>query len=171
MVPEAWSKATTDLPKPWADMYAYCNSIMEPWDGPAALAMTDGRWVCGGLDRNGLRPGRFWETEDGLVVFASEVGVVDPGGEALDDPALLEPADPLVDRGGRHADGLAEVGVAHPAVLDEQLDDLRRRLGHELGLLVVQGFGVRMELVRAVAQQPNADWQRLVVVFHELGQV
>ena len=54
MVPEAWSKATTDLPKPWADMYAYCNSIMEPWDGPAALAMTDGRWVCGGLDRNGL---------------------------------------------------------------------------------------------------------------------
>ena len=55
--------------------------------------------------------------------------------------------------------------------VDEQLDDLRRRLGHELGLLVVQGFGVRMELVRTVAQQPDTDWQRLVVVFHELGQV
>jgi glutamate synthase (NADPH/NADH) large chain len=42
-----------------ADMYSYCNSVMEPWDGPAALAMTDGRWVCAGLDRNGLRPMRY----------------------------------------------------------------------------------------------------------------
>ena len=76
MVPEAWSKATTDMPKPWADMYAYCNSIMEPWDGPAALAMTDGRWVCGGLDRNGLRPMRYVVTGDGLLVAGSEVGMV-----------------------------------------------------------------------------------------------
>ncbi|MBB1490192.1 glutamate synthase large subunit [Paracoccus sp. MC1854] len=76
MVPEAWSKATTDLPKPWADMYAYCNSIMEPWDGPAALAMTDGRWVCGGLDRNGLRPMRYVVTGDNLLIAGSEVGMV-----------------------------------------------------------------------------------------------
>ena len=47
-------------PTPWRDMYSYCNSVMEPWDGPAAaLAMTDGRWVCAGLDRNGLRPMRY----------------------------------------------------------------------------------------------------------------
>ena len=64
LVPESWSKATTDMPKAWADMYAYCNAIMEPWDGPAALAMTDGRWVCGGLDRNGLRPLRYVVTTD-----------------------------------------------------------------------------------------------------------
>ena len=48
-------------------MYSYCNSVMEPWDGPAALAMTDGRWVARGLDRNGLRPMRYVVTGDGLL--------------------------------------------------------------------------------------------------------
>ncbi len=81
LVPEAWSKATTDMPKAWADMYAYCNAVMEPWDGPAALAMTDGRWVCGGLDRNGLRPMRYVVTGDNLLIAGSEVGMV-PANEA-----------------------------------------------------------------------------------------
>ncbi|RNF33701.1 glutamate synthase large subunit [Paracoccus methylarcula] len=76
LVPESWSKATTDMPQPWADMYAYCNAVMEPWDGPAALAMTDGRWVCGGLDRNGLRPMRYVVTGDNLLIAGSEVGMV-----------------------------------------------------------------------------------------------
>ncbi len=76
LVPEAWSKATTDMPQAWADMYSYCNAVMEPWDGPAALAMTDGRWVCGGLDRNGLRPMRYVVTGDGLLIAGSEAGMV-----------------------------------------------------------------------------------------------
>jgi len=76
LVPEAWSKATTDMPQAWADMYAYCNAVMEPWDGPAALAMTDGRWVCGGLDRNGLRPMRYVVTGDGMLIAGSEAGMV-----------------------------------------------------------------------------------------------
>ncbi|MBU2956250.1 glutamate synthase large subunit [Paracoccus sp. 1_MG-2023] len=76
LVPESWSKSTTDMPQPWADMYAYCNAVMEPWDGPAALAMTDGRWVCGGLDRNGLRPMRYVVTGDNLLIAGSEVGMV-----------------------------------------------------------------------------------------------
>jgi glutamate synthase (NADPH) large chain len=76
LVPEAWSKATTNMPKAWADMYSYCNSVIEPWDGPAALAMTDGRWVCGGLDRNGLRPMRYVVTGDGLLIAGSEAGMV-----------------------------------------------------------------------------------------------
>ena len=46
LVPESWSKQAIELPEAWRDMYSYCNSVMEPWDGPAALAMTDGRWVC-----------------------------------------------------------------------------------------------------------------------------
>ncbi|SOC18214.1 glutamate synthase large subunit [Rhodobacter maris] len=76
LVPEAWSKTTTDMPQAWQDMYAYCNAVMEPWDGPAALAMTDGRWVCGGLDRNGLRPMRYVVTGDGMLIAGSEAGMV-----------------------------------------------------------------------------------------------
>ena len=76
LVPESWSKQAEELPQAWRDMYSYCNSVMEPWDGPAALAMTDGRWVCAGLDRNGLRPMRYVVTGDGLVIAGSEAGMV-----------------------------------------------------------------------------------------------
>ena len=82
LVPEAWSKTTGEMPQAWQDMYAYCNAVMEPWDGPAALAMTDGRWVCGGLDRNGLRPLRYVVTGDGLLIAGSEAGMV-PVDEAV----------------------------------------------------------------------------------------
>ena len=75
MVPESWSKQAVELPEAWRDMYSYCNSVMEPWDGPAALAMTDGRWVCAGLDRNGLRPMRYVVTADGMVIAGSEAGM------------------------------------------------------------------------------------------------
>ncbi|MEO1563279.1 MAG: glutamate synthase large subunit [Pseudomonadota bacterium] len=74
LVPE--SSNGTDVKPEWLDMYAYGNSVMEPWDGPAALAMTDGRWVAAGLDRNGLRPMRYVVTGDGLVIAGSEVGMV-----------------------------------------------------------------------------------------------
>ncbi len=76
LVPESWSKQTVELPQAWQDMYSYCNSVMEPWDGPAALAMTDGRWVCAGLDRSGLRPMRFVVTAGGMLIAGSEAGMV-----------------------------------------------------------------------------------------------
>ncbi|MEQ6202825.1 glutamate synthase large subunit [Sulfitobacter sp. HNIBRBA2951] len=76
LVPESWSKQAVELPQAWRDMYSYCNSVMEPWDGPAALAMTDGRWVCAGLDRNGLRPMRYVVTNDGMLIAGSETGMV-----------------------------------------------------------------------------------------------
>ena len=82
LVPESWSKQAVELPQAWRDMYSYCNSVMEPWDGPAALAMTDGRWVCAGLDRNGLRPMRYVVTRDGMVIAGSETGMV-PLDEAI----------------------------------------------------------------------------------------
>ncbi|MBB5661658.1 glutamate synthase large subunit [Brevundimonas halotolerans] len=56
-------------------LYAYCNAVMEPWDGPTALCATDGRWVVAGKDRNGLRPLRVTETSDGLLICGSEVGM------------------------------------------------------------------------------------------------
>ncbi|MFV0243894.1 MAG: glutamate synthase central domain-containing protein, partial [Qingshengfaniella sp.] len=76
LVPESWSKQAIELPEAWRDMYSYCNSVMEPWDGPAALAMTDGRWICAGLDRNGLRPMRYVVTGSGLLIAGSEAGMV-----------------------------------------------------------------------------------------------
>ena len=85
LVPESWSKQAVELPASWRDMYAYCNAVMEPWDGPAALAMTDGRWVCAGLDRNGLRPLRYTVTGDGLLVAGSESGMV-----PVDEAAVVE---------------------------------------------------------------------------------
>ncbi len=85
LVPESWSKAAVELPPAWRDMYSYCNSVMEPWDGPAALAMTDGRWVVAGLDRNGLRPMRYVVTGDGLLIAGSETGMV-----AVDESSVVE---------------------------------------------------------------------------------
>ncbi len=76
LVPEAWSKKATAMPESWRSMYSYCNSVMEPWDGPAALACTDGRWVIGGMDRSGLRPMRYVRTKDGIVIAGSEIGMV-----------------------------------------------------------------------------------------------
>ena len=75
MVPEAADSERT-MPEAHRALYSYCNSVMEPWDGPAALAMTDGRWVLAGMDRNGLRPMRYAITAAGLLVAGSEAGMV-----------------------------------------------------------------------------------------------
>ncbi|ACI50126.1 Glutamate synthase (ferredoxin) [Gluconacetobacter diazotrophicus PA1 5] len=64
------------MPQKHKDMYAYCNAVMEPWDGPAALCATDGRWVVAGLDRSGLRPLRYTVTANGLLIVGSETGMV-----------------------------------------------------------------------------------------------
>ncbi len=91
LVPESWSKQAVELPQAWRDMYAYANSTMEPWDGPAALAMTDGRWVCAGLDRNGLRPMRYVVTGDGLLMAGSEAGMVPVDEESVVEKGALGP--------------------------------------------------------------------------------
>ncbi|MEU1664147.1 glutamate synthase large subunit [Streptomyces sparsogenes] len=76
MVPEAWENHPSMDPARRA-FYQYHSTLMEPWDGPACVTFTDGTQVGAVLDRNGLRPGRYWVTDDGLVVLASEVGVLD----------------------------------------------------------------------------------------------
>ncbi len=76
MIPEAWENHEQMDPARRA-FYEYHSCLMEPWDGPAAVAFTDGDLIGAVLDRNGLRPARYWVTEDGLVVLASESGVLD----------------------------------------------------------------------------------------------
>lgn len=76
MIPEAWERHESMDPARRA-FYQYHASLMEPWDGPASMTFTDGTVVGAVLDRNGLRPSRIWVTDDGLVVMASEAGVLD----------------------------------------------------------------------------------------------
>ncbi|XP_016737323.2 glutamate synthase [NADH], amyloplastic isoform X3 [Gossypium hirsutum] len=76
MIPEAWQNDKNMDPQRKA-LYEYFSALMEPWDGPALISFTDGRYLGATLDRNGLRPGRFYVTHSGRVIMASEVGVVD----------------------------------------------------------------------------------------------
>jgi glutamate synthase (NADPH/NADH) large chain len=76
MIPEPWEN-NPDMDPARREFYRFHASLMEPWDGPALIAFTDGSVIGAVLDRNGLRPGRYWVTDDGLVVLASEVGVLD----------------------------------------------------------------------------------------------
>jgi len=90
MIPEAWENHAT-MSQKRRDFYAFHSSLMEPWDGPACVTFTDGHQVGAVLDRNGLRPSRFWVTADGLVVLASEVGVLDIPAEKIVRKGRLQP--------------------------------------------------------------------------------
>eukprot|EP00877_Chromochloris_zofingiensis_P004027 jgi/Chrzof1/13625/Cz08g04180.t1 len=90
LIPEAWQNdALMDQDK--KNFYRYHSAIMEPWDGPALVTFTDGRYLGATLDRNGLRPGRYYITKTGCVVMASEVGVVDMHPEDVERKGRLMP--------------------------------------------------------------------------------
>lgn len=76
LMPEAWSKRSKIIPQAYRDMYNYLNSVIEPWDGPAAIAATDGNWILAATDRNGLRPLRYTITKDKILFAGSETGMV-----------------------------------------------------------------------------------------------
>ena len=84
MIPASIGNDAT-MPAAHADMFLYCNAVMEPWDGPAAVCATDGRWVIAGLDRNGLRPLRYSVTANNLLIVGSETGMV-----ALEEGDIIE---------------------------------------------------------------------------------
>ena len=90
MIPEAWENHSS-MSQSRRDFYAFHASMMEPWDGPACVTFTDGHQVGAVLDRNGLRPSRFWVTKDGLVVLASEVGVLDIPAQEIIRKGRLQP--------------------------------------------------------------------------------
>jgi glutamate synthase domain-containing protein 2/glutamate synthase domain-containing protein 1/glutamate synthase domain-containing protein 3 len=90
LIPEAWS-GNPDMDEDKRAFYEYHASLMEPWDGPAAIAFTDGRVIGATLDRNGLRPGRYIVTKDDLVVLASEAGVLDVPAKDIRKKGRLQP--------------------------------------------------------------------------------
>ena len=136
MIPEAHA-GRDDLPDELRGFYAFHECLIEPWDGPAAIAFTDGRVLGATLDRNGLRPGRWLETADGWVALASEAGVVDEPSGRIVRKGRLEPGKFfLVDleRGRIVADNEVKRDVAGRRPYAEwhrrevvRLDDLPRR--------------------------------------------
>ena len=74
MIPDSWPRPA--MPAAHQALYSYANGVMAPWDGPAAIAATDGRWVVAGMDRNGLRPLRYTITDDGILIVGSEAGMI-----------------------------------------------------------------------------------------------
>ena len=132
MIPEPWN-GHTSMSAAKRAFYEFHSCLMEPWDGPASIAFTDGKSVGAVLDRNGLRPSRYYVTEDDLVIMASEVGVIDIPPEKVTHKGRLEPGRMfLVDthEGRIIADGELkhEIASRHPYAvwLDEHLVDLEQ---------------------------------------------
>ncbi|BBZ67545.1 glutamate synthase [Mycolicibacterium insubricum] len=150
MIPEAWERNESMDPALRA-FYRYHASLMEPWDGPASVCFTDGTVVGAVLDRNGLRPSRVWVTDDGLVVMASEVGVLDLDPATVVKRLRLQPGKMfLVDTAqGRivsDAEIKAELAAAEPYA--QWLDDGLFHLDE-----LPQGNYVKMPHHRVVARQ------------------
>ena len=90
MIPEVW-QTKPEMPQEKKDFYEFHATMMEPWDGPAAVVITDGRYVGATLDRNGLRPSRYIKTKSGKLIVASEVGTVDVEPDDIEESGRLKP--------------------------------------------------------------------------------
>ncbi len=95
MVPEPWANDDT-INEAKRDFYEYHSTLMEPWDGPAAFVYTDGKQIGASLDRNGLRPARYYVTKDGMVVLGSEVGALDIFADDIEYKERLHPGKMLL---------------------------------------------------------------------------
>ncbi len=125
MIPEAWENHTT-MPKNRKDFYQFHSTLMEAWDGPACVTFTDGLQLGAVLDRNGLRPSRYWVTKDGLVVLASEVGVLDFDPANIERKGRLQPGRMFlvdIEEGRIIEDGEIKDQLADAAPYGEWLND------------------------------------------------
>ncbi len=131
MIPEAWENHVEMDPARKA-FYNFHAALMEPWDGPACITFTDGSLIGAVLDRNGLRPSRYWVTEDGLVVLASEVGVLDLDPARVVRKGRLQPGRMFLvdtDRGRIVDDAEIKAELAAEAPYDEWLHAGQVHLG------------------------------------------
>jgi len=125
MIPEAWENHPSMDPARRA-FYAFHSTFMEPWDGPANVCFTDGSIIGAVLDRNGLRPGRYWVTNDGLVVLGSEAGVLDLDPATIVRKGRLQPGLMFLvdtDAGRIIEDDEIKAGLASAAPYQEWLDE------------------------------------------------
>ncbi len=131
MIPEAWEN-NPRMDQKRREFYAFHSCLMEPWDGPAGVVFTDGTVVGAVLDRNGLRPGRYWVTDDGLVVLASEAGVLEIDQAKVVQKGRLQPGRMFLADLGQHrliSDQEVKSGLASAAPYGEWLTAGRILLG------------------------------------------
>ncbi|MFC4291253.1 glutamate synthase large subunit [Sphingorhabdus arenilitoris] len=144
LIPEAWA-ADPHMKPSHKYMYEYMASVMEPWDGPAALAMTDGRWAVAGVDRNALRPLRYSLTSDNLLIIGSETGMVVVPESTITEKGRLGPGQMIavnLDEGQLYRDG-----------------ELKDRIANEQDYAALVG-GFRTIGDLPDAENTDADWSR-----------
>jgi len=135
LVPEAWAKQENIMKPSHMALYAYCNAVMEPWDGPAALAIYDGRWAVAGMDRNGLRPMRYSVTQDGILAVGSETGMCPLDGRIITKKGRVGRGEMLavdMEKGKlyTHEAIIDKLASAHPYVKwNSNVVDLEARIG------------------------------------------
>lgn len=131
-IPPAWEDSVFDDDE--KAFFEYQSLLMKPWDGPAAVAFTDGNTVLAHLDRNGLRPLRYVVTEEGIIVLGSEAGMVDLGGKTIKEKGRLGPGDTLsidLTKGElRHTDAIIK-GLARHKSYKEWIGNYLYRLPEE----------------------------------------
>ncbi len=163
MIPEPWENHE-EMDDKRRSFYQFHAALMEPWDGPALIAFTDGTVIGAVLDRNGLRPGRYWVTADGLVILASEVGVLDIEPARVVRRGRLQPgriflADTAAGRIVEDEEVKAELAVQHPyqdwlhagQVHLDDLPDRERHVPTAADLLTRQRtFGYTEEELRVI---------------------
>jgi glutamate synthase (ferredoxin) len=144
MIPEPWQGHESMSPERKA-FYEYHSALMEPWDGPASIAFTDGTVIGAVLDRNGLRPSRYYVTKDGLVVMASEVGVLDI------------PAENVLVKERLHPGKIFLVDTAQGRIIDDEEIKSELAAQHPYGEWLKRHLVNIVDLPPARAEQPDHD--------------
>lgn len=149
LMPEAW-RYDNCLEDDLKAFYEYHEGIMEPWDGPAAVAYTDGVQVGAALDRNGLRPARYWVTKDGFVIFASEAGVLDV------------PEENIIKKGKLGPGKLLLVDTAKNEIKED--DEVKKLLsGQKAYRKWIEENKINLEQVKPSIEIKGIDEERLVI--------
>ncbi len=148
LIPEAWDAHQT-MPQVKKDFYGYHACLMEPWDGPASVGFTDGKSIGAVLDRNGLRPSRYCVTRDGLVIMASESGV------------LNTPPEEVVLRGRLEPGKMFLVDMEQGRIVGDEELKMRIASEHPYGAWLKE-YMVRIEDLPEVPEVPQPDHERLL---------
>ncbi len=153
LIPEAWASDPHMSPA-HKSMYEYMASVMEPWDGPAALAMTDGRWAVAGVDRNALRPLRYSLTSDNLLIIGSETGMV------------VVPETTIIEKGRLGPGQMIAVNLDEGRLYRDR--DLKDRIAAEQDYAaLVGGFRIIGDLPSAVSSDP--EWERAELIRRQVA--